>query len=107
MYPNIDIEKTGLKIKAMLSAAGYDVKFIQEYLHLSCPQSIYKWFHGKSLPSVENLYALSFLLGVHMEDLLVRKNWTALDMIYERIHRMNDITCRRFIWYCNCMWKVA
>lgn len=71
MYRSIDQKKTGIKLKATLKEAGYSVKYIQEYLHLSCPQSIYRWFKGHILPSVEHLCALSNLLGVHMEDLLV------------------------------------
>ena len=59
MYQTIDLEKTGIKLKTMLKAAGYDVKFMQEYLHLACPQPIYRWFKGKVLPSVENLCAIS------------------------------------------------
>ena len=70
MYQPIDQVKTGKKIKTMLEKAGYDVKYIQAYLHLSCPQSVYRWFKGKILPSVDHLCALSRLLGVHMEDLL-------------------------------------
>jgi len=46
------------------------VKDIQEYLKLACPQSIYRWYKGQILPSVDNLLMLSRLLGVHMEDLL-------------------------------------
>ena len=71
MYQPIDQVKTGIKLKMMLKAAGYEVRDIQEYLHLSCPQSIYRWYKGKILPSVEHLCALSKLLNVHMEDLLV------------------------------------
>ncbi len=71
MYQPIDQVKTGIKLKMMLAVAGYDVKYIQKYLHLSCPQSIYRWFKGKVLPSVEHLCALSKLLNVHMEELLV------------------------------------
>lgn len=74
MYPPIDFEQTGINLKSIINAAGYDVKDIQYYLHLSCPQSIYRWFKGKILPSVEHLNALSLLLGVHMEELLVLKN---------------------------------
>lgn len=74
MYRSIDQEKTGIKIKEMLNEAGYDVNYVQEYLHLACPQSIYRWFKGKILPSVEHLCALSRLLGVHMEELLVLEN---------------------------------
>lgn len=107
MYPNIDVEKTGLKMKAMLCSAGYDVKFIQHYLHLSCPQSIYKWFHGKGLPSVDHLYALSLLLGVHMEDFLVQKDWPVLSVVCEKVRKMNDITYRRLAFYCNYISKAA
>ena len=67
MYQPIDQEKTGKKLKIMLESAGYDVRFIQNYLHLSCPQSIYRWYKGKVLPSVENMAALSGLLQVHMK----------------------------------------
>lgn len=56
MYPSIDQEKPGIKLKMILKSAGYDVKYVQNYLHLSCPQSIYRWFKGKILPSV-NIYA--------------------------------------------------
>ena len=79
MYQTIDLEKTGIKLKTMLKAAGYDVKFMQEYLHLACPQPIYRWFKGKVLPSVENLCAISKLLGVHMEELLVLHGRSADD----------------------------
>ena len=77
MYQPIDQEKTGMKLRMMLQKAGYDVKYIQEYLHLSYPQSIYRWFKGRILPSVDHLCALSRLLGVHMEDLLVLKGQSA------------------------------
>ena len=73
IYTNIDMEKTGKRLKDAIKAAGFDVKTIQNYLHLSCPQPIYRWFRGKVLPSVDHLYVLSGLLGVHMEELIVPK----------------------------------
>ena len=33
MNQPIDQVKTGIKLKMLLKAAGYDVKYIQEYLH--------------------------------------------------------------------------
>jgi hypothetical protein len=71
IYPNIDMERTGRKLRFAIKTAGYDVRTIQEYLHLSCPQPIYRWFKGKILPSVDHLYMLSILLGLHMEELLI------------------------------------
>lgn len=70
-YQNIDMKKTGKLLKTKIEQAGYSVKEIQERLLLSCPQPIYRWFKGKILPSVDHLYMLSRLLGVHMEELLV------------------------------------
>ena len=71
---NIDMEKTGAKLKYLLTSAGYDVKYIQKYLNLACPQPVYRWYKGKVMPSLEHLYALSILLGMHMEELIVMKN---------------------------------
>lgn len=70
----IDMEKTGQLLKMSIKEAGYDAKYIQEYLHLACPQSIYRWYKGKILPSVDHFYSLSILLGKHIEDLIVLKN---------------------------------
>lgn len=83
MYQSIDQVKTGIKLKMMLSAAGYSVRDIQEYLHLSYPQSIYRWFKGKILPSVDHLCALSKLLNVHMEELLVLQGQSVFHSIVE------------------------
>lgn len=76
--------ETGKRIKKLVNAAGYTPKQIQEYLHLACVQPIYRWYKGKILPSVDNLFMLSELLGVHMEELLVKK---------KRSVRIYDIEC--------------
>lgn len=73
IYPNIDMVKTGLLLRRMIEGAGYTPKMIQRYLHLSCPQPIYRWYQGRILPSVNHLLMLSELLNVHMEDLIVKK----------------------------------
>jgi transcriptional regulator with XRE-family HTH domain len=70
-YPNIDMQRTGALLKKKVEEAGFTVKELQEKLRLSCPQPIYRWFKGKVLPSINHLYALSQLLHVHMEELLV------------------------------------
>ena len=104
MYRPINQAKTGLKLKMLLKAAGYDVKYIQEYLHLSCPQSIYRWFKGRALPSVEHLCALSKLLNVHMEDLLVMEGES---LIHSMIEFVDNPTTKRLLTYVNCLQKVA
>ena len=76
IYVNIDMEKTGKRLERVIRAAGFSVKTIQNYLHLSCPQPIYRWFKGQILPSVDHLYVLSGLLGMHMEELIVPKQYS-------------------------------
>lgn len=75
--------------------SGYDVKYIQEYLHLSCPQSIYRWFKGRALPSAEHLCALSKLLNVHMENLLVLEGES---LILSMIEFVNNPTTKRLLF---------
>ncbi len=67
----IDMEKTGSLLRGYALRNGYTVRDIQDYLGLTCPQSIYKWYKGKALPSVDNLLKLSNLFHVHMDELIV------------------------------------
>lgn len=46
---------------------------ISLYLGLEHPQAIYHWQHGRNLPSVDNLYALSKLWGVPMDKIIVEQ----------------------------------
>lgn len=73
-FPIIDLKATGKKMKALCKQAGYTPVKLKRILKLGCVQTVYKWFHGENVPSIENFYALSLLLGVKMEDLLVFKN---------------------------------
>lgn len=70
-FPVIDLSATGHAIEQRRRAAGLSVRDIQTYFGFEYPQAVYKWQHGECLPSVDNLLALSHLLQVQMEDLLV------------------------------------
>ena len=67
----IDMEATGKKLQEVIYEKGYTVKEIQEQLGFTGPNSIYRWFKGKALPTLDHMYELSYLFGMHMEDLLV------------------------------------
>lgn len=54
----------------MLDARGITAKEVQRYLELGCVQSVYRWFNGQSMPTIDNLYALSELLGVTIDELV-------------------------------------
>lgn len=64
-------KETGMRIKRLMAEKKLSVREVQERLGLESPQSVYKWLHGTSLPALDNLLALSRLLGVRMEEILV------------------------------------
>ena len=70
-FPVIDQIATGKNILSLRKEKGLSVKDLQEYFGFEEPQAIYRWQYGKTLPSVDNLYALSALLEVPMERILV------------------------------------
>ena len=72
-YPVIDIVATGRNIRRLRLEKGYSVNVLQEYLGLSCPQGIYHWQRGSTLLSTDNLYALSKLWGISINDILQEK----------------------------------
>ena len=47
------------------------VKDVQDALFLGCAQSVYHWLDGRSMPTLDNLYALSELLQVPMDMMVV------------------------------------
>lgn len=70
-FPVIDMVATGRNISELRKARGLSVAALQEYFGFDAPQAIYKWQKGQSLPSTDNLYALSYLFGVSIEDILI------------------------------------
>ena len=70
-FPVIDPVATGANIRRLRAERGLSVRDLQTYFGFEEPQAIYKWQKGKSLPSVDNLYALGALLEVPMEEILV------------------------------------
>ena len=85
---SIDMIETGKRLKKLAQKRCYSVKDIQQYLGLSCPQPVYRWYKGVILPSVDNLLRLSELYQVHMEELLVKNGYV---LIYdaEKINEKN------------------
>ena len=70
-FPVIDLAATGRNILRLRRAKGLSVRDSQRWFGFEEPQAIYKWQHGQCLPTVDNLYALSSLLGVPMNEILV------------------------------------
>ena len=70
-FPVIDPVATGANICRLRKDRGLTVRDLQQYFGFEEPQAIYKWQRGQSLPSVDNLYALSALLQVPMNEIII------------------------------------
>ena len=68
--PVVDLNRTGQNICFLRERSGISVKKLQELLGFATPQAIYKWQHGDSLPTVDNLVALSVIFDVPIDDIL-------------------------------------
>lgn len=68
---SLDMRRTGQVLEYVIKKKGYTISEIQKELRLSCPQPIYRWIRGQIMPSIDNLYQLSKLLEMHMDELVV------------------------------------
>lgn len=66
-YPVIDRLKTGHTLKRIMQQYGMTARDVQEYLNLACVQSVYRWMTGISIPTIDNLYALSQLFHLPID----------------------------------------
>ena len=72
-YPVLDLQATGERIKKLRVEKRMSVADICEYMGFENPQAVYKWQRGETLPTVDNLYALSYLFETPMENILCSK----------------------------------
>lgn len=71
MILSINAQKTGAHLKRLVDSHGYTMQEIMSITGVSTQQAIYKWYSGKSLPSIENLLILSRTLQTPINELLV------------------------------------
>ena len=69
--PVVNMKQTGQNITMLREQRGISVKQLQGMMGFATPQAIYKWQHGESLPTVDNLVALSVIFAVPIEAILV------------------------------------
>lgn len=97
-HPVIDLKRTGQNIKRIMKLKGLSVKDVQKFLELSTSQSIYHWFEGRSLPTIDNLYALSELFQLSVDEMLVGNRTLECELqsdMYKRVlvyyEKINDL----------------
>lgn len=70
-FPVIDVERTGRNLKELASGKGYTAREIGQELGIAQKSTVCKWFRGDVLPGIDNLVALSRLLEVPIDDIIV------------------------------------
>ena len=69
-YPVLDTKAIGVGIKKLRKENHLKVSDIADFMGFESEQAVYKWQRGESLPSVDNLYALSQLFDTSVDDIL-------------------------------------
>ena len=69
--PDIDVKATGLNICSRLEAHEILKSELRLYLGYTSAEAIYRWPEGKNLPTLQNLHAISQILGMSINELLV------------------------------------
>lgn len=67
----IDTKQTGSRIKEMCKERNVAPNELKERMQFTSVTPIYKWWEGKSVPSLDNLVILAKVLETSIESLLV------------------------------------
>ena len=70
MFPTINLRETGINLQRIMDNRGITPKDIKEFLNLGSIQTVYNWCNGLNMPTVDNLYALSQLLRVSIDEII-------------------------------------
>lgn len=68
--PMIDKQGTAEKIRYHMEKNNLKPADLQNYLGLACVQSVYRWLEGVNIPTIDNLYALSQLFMIRIDDMI-------------------------------------
>ncbi len=71
--PVIDVVESCNNLRRLCAEKGISVNDLRKALGLESVQACYKWFAGKNLPSIDNLFIIAQLLGVRIDDIIVTK----------------------------------
>ena len=73
LRPVLDVDATGAKIKSLMKQRGITPRQLQIILNFPYVQTVYNWFSGKNMPTIDNLIVLAQVLGATVDDIIVTK----------------------------------
>ncbi len=108
-YPVLDARATGARIKELRQLNHLRVEDISRFMGFESDQAVYKWQRGDSLPTVDNLFALSRLFGTSVDEILRGRKEEGESpllprlngVVLQRIKRNKRVDRLRFLHYIN------
>lgn len=97
----IDLVETGKNIRRHRIRRGLSVAEVAEFFGGIARNSVYKWERGETLPSIDHLYALTWLFRVSLDELIVG-NRESLDCTDDQLVEFNPNTGK----HANCMFAL-
>lgn len=82
------MDATGAKIKSLMKQRGITPRQLQIILNFPYVQTVYNWFSGKNMPTIDNLIVLAQVLGVTVDDIIVTKT---VDIEIEDMQRVEAL----------------
>ena len=73
LRPVLDLDATGAKIKTLMKQRGITPRQLQILLDFPYVQTVYNWYQGKNMPTIDNLVVLAQILGVTMDDIVMTR----------------------------------
>lgn len=96
MFPTINLRETGINLQRIMDKRGFTPKDIKEFLNLGSIQTVYNWCNGLNMPTVDNLYALSQLLQITIDEIICGNRTPIMP---ERVIVLKDTRERRLYTY--------
>lgn len=75
----IDMKATGLNLYLLMKNSGKTMQDIEEACGLASKKSIYKWFNGDRLPSIDNIVILDDMFGIDVGGIEMQSDMSRLD----------------------------
>jgi transcriptional regulator with XRE-family HTH domain len=72
-YPILDPVATGKRIKELRMQNNLKVREVSEYMGFESEQAVFKWQRGDSMPTLDNMLALSRLFNTTVDDILCER----------------------------------
>lgn len=101
MFPLIDKRATGINLRRIMDEQNISARDVQEYLGLGCVQSVYRWLDGVSMPTVDNLYAMSQLFHIPIDEMVCGNRAPIVPVAAVATPKQVNARVDRLITYCQ------